>query len=361
MHTDNVSLWQQLVNAALVQGEMPESSRLDSPWYIRAMMGIAGWFAALFLLGFFVVAFEIFKSGSGSLAIGSMLCIMAVTLARATDFEDFGQQFGFALSLTGQALILIGLMKSGISGRDEVFVASGMAIVEAILFVLINTFVHRVWSAAAGLFALTWAMSNLGLPDLAPAIVLALAAFIWLNEFAWSRYGSMVRALAYGATFMSLLPMFYLSLFGGLGLRLFEPEIIGLFGVQRWLALWVSAAVLMVVVYRLLMREVVSPASRIGLAAFTVAALMALASLWAPGLPVVLVALLLGFANGNRILVGVGLFALLAYLSQYYYWLQYSLLYKSILLVCTGSILLAVRFALNALFSGGAREDGAHA
>jgi uncharacterized membrane protein len=52
------------------------------------------------------------------------------------------------------------------------------------------------------------------------------------------------------------------------------------------------------------------------------------------------------FANGNRVLAGLGILALLGYLSHYYYALYATLLAKSALLAGAGLVLLAARFAL---------------
>jgi uncharacterized membrane protein len=56
--------------------------------------------------------------------------------------------------------------------------------------------------------------------------------------------------------------------------------------------------------------------------------------------------LVIGFANGNRVLAGLGIIAMLGYLSHYYYSLQITLLEKSAVLACTGIALLAARVAL---------------
>jgi uncharacterized membrane protein len=55
----------------------------------------------------------------------------------------------------------------------------------------------------------------------------------------------------------------------------------------------------------------------------------------------------LGYANGNRVLAGLGILVLLGYLSYYYYSLETTLLIKSILLMAVGSLLLGVRLALH--------------
>ena len=90
-------------------------------------------------------------------------------------------------------------------------------------------------------------------------------------------------------------------------------------------------------------------------AAWAGAAIVAAASLKVTGLPPALVILLLGFANGNRVLAGFGVLALLAYLSQYYYSLEITLLEKSAVLIATGIALLVLRLLLQRLWPETAR------
>jgi len=115
-------------------------------------------------------------------------------------------------------------------------------------------------------------------------------------------------------------------------------------------ALWIGAALIgatiVWVVWKLLIREGLTLGKEPGLAAIGGAVLVALVSVKAPGIGVTLVILLIGYANGNRVLTGLGIFSLLGYLSHYYYMLQITLLEKSALLVCTGIVLIAARLAL---------------
>jgi uncharacterized membrane protein len=73
------------------------------------------------------------------------------------------------------------------------------------------------------------------------------------------------------------------------------------------------------------------------------AALVTAASFKAPGIATGLTLVLLGYANANRSLVGLGLVALLSYLSAYYYLLESTLLMKSLTLAVTGVVLIAAR------------------
>jgi uncharacterized membrane protein len=58
----------------------------------------------------------------------------------------------------------------------------------------------------------------------------------------------------------------------------------------------------------------------------------------------------LGFANGNRVLLGLGLLGLVTFVSSYYYRLDVTLLAKSGYLAAAGVALLVVRQALVRLF-----------
>ena len=55
----------------------------------------------------------------------------------------------------------------------------------------------------------------------------------------------------------------------------------------------------------------------------------------------------LGFANGNRVLTGLGIAALLFYVFAYYYLLQETLLFKSGVLLATGFVLLVARWIMH--------------
>lgn len=352
MSSDQQALWNGLHSAGLMKGDLPPEETSESPWFIRLMLGVAGWFAALFLLGFFILAFEIFKSEDASLFIGMLLCVAAVFISRATEFEDFGQQFGFALSLTGQALILIGLadIHSGRSG--QALLGLEMALIEVVLFVAIGSFIHRVWSSAAGLFALMFAMNHLGLFFLTTPLLLLITAVVWMNEFALPGHGKSLRALGYGAVSMAVLSLLYFPLMNGIGVRLFRVDAGVRPDIQQWLGVAISVGVMGFLVVRLLAGANLGLKSKAGLAAIFALSVIAVASFWAPGLSVVVVAILVGFAHGNRVLLGLGILATLVYLSQYYYWLEITLLYKSILLIFTGGLLIVFRYAMNWLWAG---------
>jgi uncharacterized membrane protein len=113
-----------------------------------------------------------------------------------------------------------------------------------------------------------------------------------------------------------------------------------------WIGVASVGVIVIWVVRELLVRQQIPLTATASQAAFGGAMIVALISLKAPGIGVTVVMLLLGYANANRMLTGLGILSLLAYWSYYYYSLQMTLLQKSALLVCAGAALIIARLAM---------------
>ena len=107
---NTIELWDRLLQAGLVQGAAPEAPAGRSPWFVRVMLGVAGWFGALFLLIFVGLGLSfIIKNAGAALVVGVVACGFASALFRKLPENDFAGQFAFAVSLAGQALIVFGI------------------------------------------------------------------------------------------------------------------------------------------------------------------------------------------------------------------------------------------------------------
>ncbi|HSE01126.1 MAG TPA: DUF4401 domain-containing protein [Burkholderiales bacterium] len=340
------TLWAGLRDAALVEGEAPAPAADRAPWYVRVMLGFAGWIGAFFLLGFVGVGFGfVMKSATASVLVGAAACAAATAIFRMHHHGDFASQFGLAVSLAGQALIAFGLFRW--FGRSTGAAALAVAVQQALLFVLVPNFVHRVWTAWSGTYAAAFALFDLGLYAFAPAAVTAAFLTVWLHEFDHPRHGELLRAGGYG---LALAAVQTAVMHGGLYYALVLGRGTGaaLGGeAGAWIAAAAAGAVLLWAVVTLLRRESVPLASGPGKVALAGATILALATLKAPGVGPAVAILVVGYANGNRVLAGLGIAAVLGYLSHYYYSLQVTLLEKSALLACVGLALLVARFALH--------------
>jgi uncharacterized membrane protein len=74
--------------------------------------------------------------------------------------------------------------------------------------------------------------------------------------------------------------------------------------------------------------------------------LASLPALWTPGILAAVIVIVLGFRRGNRLLLGLGAAFLVVFLIAFYYYLDVTLLVKSLLLLATGLLLLGLRALL---------------
>jgi Domain of unknown function (DUF4401) len=288
----------------------------------------------------------VFRSEAAALAVGMMCCVAAYAIFRAARDNDFLSQFGLALSFAGQVMFVFGLSKW--FRYDAVGFAVLIAVFEALLaFALVNA-VHRAWSTLAAAIAFSYALAKLGVFGMAPALVAAGLASIWLREPLWAERGELWRPVGYGLA-LSLVNVELVSVIGlGPGLfghRVVEPVLPLWIGPLLTGALWVTVA------YRLLARNGVAADSRTGAVTLAAASIVAVLVRDAPGVTAALLVTTLGYATVGRVLLGIGIIALLAWLSHYYYSLQLTLLAKSSVLAATGGALIALWFGIRLLFS----------
>lgn len=353
-------LWSRLSEAGLVEGEMPEREKAASPWFVRVILGIAGWIGALFLLGFVGGAFAFIMEDAAFAAVaGAACCAGAFVLFRVAEGNDFAEQFGLAVSLVGQVLIAIGL--ADFLKRDDPAFYLGLAATEAALALAVPNFLHRVLATSGAAIALALAVDQLSLHGLAAPLLCVGFAWVWLEPRRWAAAGRIWRPVGYGLV-LALLLVETFRLFGAERLFDMRNEAPGWFALHGPLAgRGLTAVVLVWVAAVISLREEAHGAGRVTPFSVGAAILFGLLSLKAPGLASALLILLLGFAAGGRILVALGIFSLLGFVAHFYYSLQASLLEKSGILALTGLFLLAAHFAIRFAFPTPAAAGPGHA
>jgi uncharacterized membrane protein len=118
----------------------------------------------------------------------------------------------------------------------------------------------------------------------------------------------------------------------------------------------IAVAILMAA-FQLLKREQVALQSKLSYWVFFCCFLLVLASYFAAGLSVAMLLVMIGFANGNRLIWGMGIIALLSFLSHYYFQMQASLLFKSGVLFSLAVSLILIRFFLLKSFPVQANQE----
>jgi hypothetical protein len=350
-------LWDRLKTAGLAQGDLPTSAA--SPWYVRAMLGVAGWIGALFLLGFIgaIWALALRTSGTAALA-GIGCCCGAYAVFTAAPRNDLANQFGLATGIAGQVIFAVSLshlFRSGTSAGYLLFF-----LIEAVLTLLIPNFTHRIFTTLAGVAALSLGLAEAGLHGLAVPITAAGCAYVWRREMRLPGPDDLWEAVGYGVA-LGVLQTATTALLQTETLRLFHGSVengwLPRHGAELGTAL--ACGVFLLVVADILRELGISGSSREGVATLSCATLLMAASFPAHALAPALLLVILGFAAGNRVLLGLGFLAMAGFLSHYYYQMQETLLFKSFILCETGVVLLAARWVLGRVFPAG--EGSEHA
>ena len=180
------ALWERLAEAELVVGEGPPTpDGGDTPWYVRAMLGIAGWLAAVFglaLVGSVMSALIGTPTGVTLLVVGALFCTGAWALYRAAPASDFLAQFAFVTSLAGQGLLAVGIGTSIDLPRDVTALFCALAALELVLVVLVPNALHRVWCTLAATTFAAFALFSAGLGPVTAPLVAAGFAVTCLGE-----------------------------------------------------------------------------------------------------------------------------------------------------------------------------------
>ncbi len=335
-------LWSKLASAGLTVDAMPAVEEAHTPWYVRVMLGIAGLIAAMFLLAFVGAGFSfVLENKIASLAVGLMVIAGAYALFRNFPQGDFASMFALAVSIAGQTLVVVGIFGFFDHATIRATPVALIAVIEALLAVAMPNFIHRAGSAYAAGLAFAYACEASGAYFIAAGVVATVVAWVWLNEARFGKHHSIVTPIGYGLT------LAFVQMEGTALLGHSMAALLGSGTVSRgwpWLGEALILAALVVSVWALLQRAGwVLPERRAVLALIAAAAIGA-ASFKAPGIAGGLMIALLGFANGNRVLVGLGIAALLFCVSGYYYLLDATLLLKSGVLAVTAVALLAARW-----------------
>lgn len=323
----------------------------DSPWYIKGLVGIAAWIAALFI-GIFLGLTGWWAIPNAMLQLGIILTVGAIVLKRLLPRSIFWGQLTFAAILTGQGL-LIGdfywrsltddfVLWSFFTSVDAWYKGMGatalfVIALELLIFALYPDALHRMLS----IFAITTAVLFL----------------IYLHE-QWDWIHGVTFALALGALLSWQYELHLLAsrwrpfrspLGYGLALALFGLCLLSLDDVSLWSTRWwlstIGFTILLLYLALTLLQELERPVvSLVGLWALGAVALLVIPAYQTPGILAEILVLLLGYWRNNVLLMGLATAFLLFFLSAYYYYLDITLLNKSYILMGTGAVLLVLRF-----------------
>ncbi len=344
-------LWQQLSQANLVNGDFSETLELEKPWFLRILLGVAGWFAGFLMLGFFALMFsELFNKDSRlALMVVGVLCSVAAYLIFKSKNNDFLNQLAMALSLAGQIMFAFAVFESIFRiSSSGLFI---LAAYQMVLVFLLPNYMHRLLTAGFALIAFVTGLHELGLAGIGTAVSAVALSLIWLKDTKWGKYQQLWEPIGYGIS-ISLVysQVFLLSQRYMFSYKYIEDA--------TWLltyATLISSLLVSLVFINLVwvtLKEFKVPLkSKETVLALVFCCVVVAMSFYIIGMSTGLLLMLLGFIRNRKVLIAIGVFSALGFISWYYYNLQVTLLVKSVLLMAVAVAMFAAYALFNYLYS----------
>ncbi|MEK6288834.1 MAG: DUF4401 domain-containing protein [Acidobacteriota bacterium] len=303
------------------------SNEPHTPWYIKLLMAVGAWFAAICFLVFLGMA-ELISSKPGPLlAWGFAFIAGAVILHRRTQ-QVFVAQLALAMSIAGHSMILFGAYQQ-IERFGAVPVAA--AILCAVLYALYEDSGHRFLSCLAVTATLTAWLITANLHHGVHVVI--LLETIGLGCLFTDRWlSSALRPMAY-ALAVSIPLTLYLALTSDLEIhtRWWPSKIVMIAGLI-WLYQWAAGG------KESLRREPI-------IWAVVVTVMLGIVS--TPGILAAIGLAVLGYARRDAVVLSLGLIFMPAFIVAYYYDLNVDLATKSWIMAGSGAVLLAARWYMS--------------
>ncbi len=298
------------------------------PVYIRILVGIGAWFAALCLILFLAVA-SLIDSGAGAVLWGGVMLGAAVVPGRWRR-GIFVSQLSLAMAIAGNLLVLFGFAEY--SGFDEIgVIVFAHAVITLLMYPLYSNSTYRFLSptalAALVVFWIVDARVSVWFHGLAAAEIV-LVGTLFLSR----RRMPALEPLAYSAALM--LPVVLL--------------ILNLSQAHLWRTdfnepLWPSNLILALGLIILYLYLAGVHHLRDSWMILAVTATLLLGVFTTPGILVAVGLLVMGYAFGDRVLSAFAFLFLPLFLVVFYYALNIDLAYKSAVVAGSGVLLLLVR------------------
>ena len=346
---------QGLIDAQKVNDKLlNNAAAAPSPWFISLLFGFSGVFASLFFIGFLTLILDntgLLDSTLALFIIGGILSGIGGLLfynARLRH-SPFWNSLAFAVTLAGQGYIAYALLTSEITEPLNIIL---LLLVQLLMTVVIPNFIYRLLSATLALSCLLYLLNyyhlseiSLGLLALITSVThlqrYTLAAFIprkWQND-ALETMSAMGYASAY---ILLLVSVYFIAAEYGNSLNNYGES----FSYNYYLAQGLLTLASLYAAYLILKRYHIKLLSTAGLLISAAIVLLGIMSIYVSGLLATSLIIIIATANSQRVLLGLGVIALVGYIFWYYYQLDTSLLVKSASMLVIAITLLLLRWLL---------------
>ncbi|WP_296241565.1 MULTISPECIES: DUF4401 domain-containing protein [unclassified Psychrobacter] len=367
-HSDNVLLQLQqlgLIDCNVIDARTGETiakatiannhSQNDIPWFIQILFGLSGIVASLFLIAFLsLLLFGIdgFDSVIALLITGLVLSAAGSVLFRNKQSRDntFISSLALAISSAGQAYIAFALFDNNLSHPIDVWL---FLLVQIVMTVIMPNRIYRLLGSIMTLGLTVYLLNYYHLPELSLGLLALIAIGSNLSRYSllqripskWrADVFDIIKAIGYASALMLLcVSVYFIAAEHSHSLATYYGDT---FRYNYYLAQGLLTLASLYAAYLILKRYDVKLLSAAGLFIGGAIVLLGIISIYVSGLLATSLIIVIAIANSQRVLLGLGVTALVSYVFWYYYQLDTSLLIKSLSMLIVGLTMLMGRWLL---------------
>ena len=347
------------------QGLLKESNSYDdllneaessahSPWFINVLLGFSGVFASLFFIGFLTLILEstdLLDSTLGLVVIGSILSGIGWFLfynARLRH-SPFWNSLAFAITLAGQGYITFGILSHETEKPLNIII---LMLLQLFMTIIVPNFMYRLFSATLALICLFYLLIDYQLSEVSLGLLALIAVVTHLQRYSlaslvphhWRMHAlEIISAIAYASAYVLLLvSVYFIAAEYGNDFNSYGDPV----SYNYYLAQGLLTLASLYAAYLILKRYHIKLLSAAGLLISAAIIILGVISIYVSGLLATSLIIIIATANSQRVLLGLGVIALVGYIFWYYYQLDTTLLVKSASMLVIAIALLLLRWLL---------------
>ena len=350
---------QGLIDAQNVSDKLLNSaaSEAPSPWFISLFFGMSGILASLFFIGFLTLLLDntgLLDSTLAVFIIGGILSVIGGFLfynARIRH-SPFWNSLAFAITLAGQGYIAYALLASEITEPLNIGL---LLLVQLLMTVAIPNFIYRLLSATLALSCLFYLLNYYHLSEISLGLLALITSVTHLQRYRLAAFIptkwrmnalEITNAIGYASAYVLLSVSVYF-IAAEYGNSFDSLDSYGeVFSYNYYLAQGLLTLASLYAAYLILKRYHIKLLSAAGLLISAAIVLLGIMSIYVSGLLATSLIIIIATANSQRVLLGLGIIALVGYIFWYYYQLDTSLLVKSASMLVIGIALLLLHWVL---------------
>ena len=356
-HHDLLLLQQQgLIDTQNISDKLLNNaeSAARSPWFISLLFGMSGILASLFFIGFLTLMLDntgLLDSTLAVIIIGALLSVIGGFLfynARSRH-SPFWNGLAFAITLAGQGYIAFALLGSEIAEPLNIML---LLLVQLLMTIVIPNFIYRLLSATLALSCLFYLLNYYHLSEVSLGLLALITSVAHLQRYTlaafiptkWrASFFDISSAIGYASAYVLLnVSVYFIAAEYGNSFDSYDEA----FSYNYYLAQGLLTLASLYAAYLILKRYHIKLLSAAGLLISAAIIILGVISIYVSGLLATSLIIIIATANSQRVLLGLGVSALVGYIFWYYYQLDTTLLVKSASMLVIGIALLLLRWLL---------------